>query len=63
MIGTTPVARAILSGSTAYATYEVIYADPSVQETATIPVAVAFTNKPCDRRSDGDHAVRAARHE
>jgi hypothetical protein len=45
-IGGTPVASASLSGSTAYATYEVIYADPSVLETATIPVAVAFTNKP-----------------
>jgi hypothetical protein len=46
MIGSTPVAKASLSGSTAYATYEVIYADPSVQETAIIPVAVAFTTKP-----------------
>ncbi len=46
MVEGTPVARASVSGSTAYATYEVIYADPSVQETAIIPVAVAFTNKP-----------------
>jgi hypothetical protein len=46
MVGTTPVAQASISGSTAYATYEVIYADPSVLETATIPVAVAFTNQP-----------------
>jgi hypothetical protein len=46
MIGTTPVAEANSSGSTAYAVYEVIYSDPSVQETATIPVAVAFTNRP-----------------
>ncbi len=46
MVGTTPVAQASVSGSTAYATYEVIYANPSVEETATIPVAVAFTNKP-----------------
>jgi hypothetical protein len=46
MIGTTPLAEAYSSGSRAYAVYEVIYADPSVQETATIPVAVAFTNVP-----------------
>ncbi len=46
MIGSTPVAKASVTGSTAYATYEVTYADPSVQETATIPVAVAFTTKP-----------------
>jgi hypothetical protein len=46
MIGSTPVAKATLSGSTAYATYEVIYAEPSVMETAIIPVAVAFTTKP-----------------
>ncbi len=46
MIGSTPVAKASISGSTAYATYEVTYADPSVQETAAIPVAVAFTTKP-----------------
>ncbi len=46
MVGTTPVAEASTSGSTAYAVYEVIYADPTVQETATIPVAVAFRNAP-----------------
>jgi hypothetical protein len=46
MIGTTPVAEAYASGSTAYAVYEVIYADPAVQETATIPVAVAFIKEP-----------------
>jgi hypothetical protein len=46
MVGTTPVAEASTSGSTAYAVYEVIYANQSVQETATIPVAVAFTNVP-----------------
>jgi len=46
MVGTTPVAEANSSGALAYATYEVIYADPNVQETATIPVAVAFTNVP-----------------
>ncbi len=46
MIGTTPVAEAYTSGSTAYAVYEVIYADPAVQETATIPVAVAFIKEP-----------------
>jgi hypothetical protein len=45
-IGTTPVAKAGVSGSTAYAIYEVIYSDPNVLETATIPVAVAFTNQP-----------------
>jgi hypothetical protein len=46
MVGTTPVAEAYSSGTTVYAVYEVIYADPSVQETATIPVAVAFTKAP-----------------
>jgi len=46
MVGTTPVAEASSSGSTAYAVYEVVYSDPSVQETASIPVAVAFTNTP-----------------
>jgi hypothetical protein len=45
-VGRTLVAEASASGSTAYAVYEVIYADPSVVETATIPVAVAFTNVP-----------------
>ncbi len=46
MIGSTPVAKATLSGSTAYATYEVIYVEPGVKEMAIIPVAVAFTTKP-----------------
>jgi Galactose oxidase, central domain/Kelch motif len=46
MIGTTPVAEAYASGSTVYAVYEVIYSNPSVQETATIPVAVAFITEP-----------------
>jgi hypothetical protein len=46
IIGTTPVAEAYASGSTAYAVYEVIYADPSVLETAVIPVAVAFIEEP-----------------
>jgi hypothetical protein len=46
MIGTTPVAAAVSSGSTAYAVYEVINADPNTIETATIPVAVAFTTPP-----------------
>jgi hypothetical protein len=46
MIGTTPVAPAVSSGSTAYAVYEVINADPNTIETATIPVAVAFTTSP-----------------
>ena len=46
MVGTTPVAEVSYAGSAAYATYEVLYADPSVTETATIPVAVAFTNSP-----------------
>ena len=45
-IGTTPVAEASRSFSTAYAVYEVIDANPSIIESATIPVAVAFTNKP-----------------
>lgn len=45
-IGATPVAEASRSGSTAYAVYEVVYASPFVQETANIPIAVAFTNKP-----------------
>jgi len=46
MIGTTPVAEAYASGSTAYAVYEVINASPAVLETATIPVAVAFIKEP-----------------
>jgi hypothetical protein len=46
MVGTTPVAEVKTSGTTAYAIYEVIYSNPAVTETATIPVAVAFTNKP-----------------
>src|SRR5581483_8224691 len=33
-IGTTPVAAATISGTTAYATYEVVYANPTVRETA-----------------------------
>jgi hypothetical protein len=45
-IGTTPVAEASLNGTTAYAVYEVIYADPTVQESGTIPFAVAFKNVP-----------------
>jgi hypothetical protein len=45
-IGTTPVGQASRSGSTAYAVYEVIYSDPNTIETASIPVAVAFTNTP-----------------
>jgi hypothetical protein len=46
MVGTTPVAEATAVGSSAYATYEILYADPSVTETVTIPVAVAFKNSP-----------------
>jgi hypothetical protein len=46
LIGTTPVAKASVSGSTAYAIYEVIYSNFGVLETFTIPIAVAFTNKP-----------------
>ena len=38
------VAEVNYSGTTAYATYEVINSDPSVQETANFPVAVAFTS-------------------
>ena len=45
-IGTTPVAAATISGTTAYATYEVVYANPTVRETATIPLAVAYTKVP-----------------
>jgi hypothetical protein len=45
-IGTTPVAEASLNGSTAYAVYEVIYTDPTVEESGTIPFAVAFQNVP-----------------
>ncbi len=44
-IGITPVAEVEYSGSTAYATYEVINANSFVLETVTIPVAVAFNNK------------------
>ncbi len=47
-IGATPVAPAGISGSTAYAAYEVIYADPTVQETGVIPFAVAFTDAKTD---------------
>jgi hypothetical protein len=46
MVGSTPVAEASTSGSTAYAVCEVIYAVQEVQETATIPVAVAFRDVP-----------------
>jgi hypothetical protein len=46
MIGATPVAEANSSGALAYATYEVIYADPAVLESATIPVAVALLTRP-----------------
>ena len=45
-IGTTPVAEATRSGNLAYAVYEVINSNPDVVESATIPVAVAFTNTP-----------------
>jgi hypothetical protein len=40
------VAEAGISGSTAYATYEVVAAYSYVSETATIPFAVAFTDVP-----------------
>ena len=43
-IGTTPVAEVSYSGSTAYAVFEVVYADSTVLETAVIPVAVAFNS-------------------
>ena len=46
MVGTTPVAEVSYSGGVAYAVYEVLYADPSVVETASIPVAVAFAGSP-----------------
>jgi hypothetical protein len=46
LVGTAPVAEMTYAGTTAYATYEVLYADPSVLETATIPVAVAFNQNP-----------------
>jgi hypothetical protein len=46
MIGTTPVAEASSFFSTAYAVYEVIGDDPSIVESAAIPVAVAFRIKP-----------------
>jgi hypothetical protein len=45
-IATTPVAAAVSTGSTAYAVYEVINSDPNFTDTATIPVAVAFTTPP-----------------
>jgi hypothetical protein len=45
MVGTTPVAEASRSGSTAYAVYEVV-ANPFLVGSFTIPAAVAFTNKP-----------------
>ena len=44
MVGTTPVAEANYSGSSAYAVYEVVYSDPSVLETVTVPVAVAYSS-------------------
>jgi hypothetical protein len=44
-IGATPVAEASSSGTTAYVVYEVVDASPGL-ETATIPVAVAFTDVP-----------------
>ncbi len=40
------VAEASVSGSTAYATYEVVAAYPTKIETVTIPFAVAFTDVP-----------------
>ena len=46
MVGATPVAEVSYSGTTAYAVYEILYADPSVTETVAIPVAVAFTGSP-----------------
>jgi Galactose oxidase, central domain len=50
MVGTTPVAETSRSGSTAYAVYEVVYADPSVLETLSIPVAVEFQTPPAARQ-------------
>ncbi len=46
MVGNTPVAEVEYARSNAFATYEVVYSDPSVTETASIPVAVAFRNSP-----------------
>lgn len=45
-IGTTPVAEATISGTIAYAVYEVVYADPTIQESASIPMAVAYIKTP-----------------
>ncbi|MGA2601153.1 MAG: VCBS repeat-containing protein [Bryobacteraceae bacterium] len=42
-IGTTPVAEASRIGHTAYAVYEVVDSDPTVVETASIPIALAFS--------------------
>jgi len=41
-IGTTPVAEASRIGTTVYAVYEVVDSDPTVIETASIPIALAF---------------------
>ncbi|MGA2601152.1 MAG: VCBS repeat-containing protein [Bryobacteraceae bacterium] len=42
-VGTTPVAEASRIGNTVYAVYEVVDSDPSSVETATIPIALAFS--------------------
>jgi len=44
MVGTTPVAEIGHIGLAVAATYEVIYSDPFVMESAAIPVAVAFNS-------------------
>lgn len=50
MVGSTPVAEVTYSGSTGYATYEIVYSDPSVVETVPISVAVEFTGSPSPRQ-------------
>ncbi len=47
------VAEGTVSGSSVYATYEVVVADPNKVETVTIPVAVAFTDLPAVGRVIG----------
>jgi len=52
MVGTTPVAEVSYSGSVGYATYEVVYADPSVVETVPVSVAVAFNASPATGQAE-----------
>lgn len=60
MVGTTPVAELSTSGSTRYATYEVIYDNPFVAETAAIPVAVAYSSSQTQISGLGSVSVNAA---